>query len=107
MLDLPSDLERQAWAELARFEEERNVTTKLTGFERIGRKSGMLLGIEELLKLKFGAADQGFLQQVEKAGISVTEQVLRAVGSASSLEELRRLLPASSDAPGAQGSDSD
>jgi hypothetical protein len=105
LLDLPPELEKQVWGELARYEEEKRMpyvtSVERIGFER-GRDEGLKEGerktllenIELVLKLKFGAADPEFLQAVrQQTDVAVLRNVFRATETAASLDDLRRLLP--------------
>jgi hypothetical protein len=106
LLDLPEEMERRVWAEIARFEEEKRVPhisfAERYGMEK-GRKEGLeegqreylLKGIELGLDLKFGAAGLQLLPTIQaQADLAVLQRVFESIKPAGSVDELRRLLPA-------------
>lgn len=107
MLSLPIELEQEFWQEIRNFEESKRMQY-ITSVERIGFQKGieqsqnqikqvLLKSISLGLKLKFGETDQNLLAEIEAIqDISVLETILEAIGTASTVSQLRQIyqLPA-------------
>jgi hypothetical protein len=107
MMELPPELEEEFWQEVERFEENRHMPY-VTSFERRaiergrpegeaeGQVRGLLKGLELSLRLKFGPAGSQFASEIPKeTGLEVLEALCDAVEKASSLVELRGIVPSS------------
>jgi hypothetical protein len=91
VMDLPKALDRQFWDEIHKYEEEKKMPFMTTP-ERLGRIDGLLEGIEFGLKLKFGEAGLRLLPEIkELEDVEKLRAVLRAMETAASPEELRRV----------------
>ncbi len=101
ILGLPREMAQQVSQELIRFEEERQMT-KLTSLEIFAREEGveeglekgLRSGIEKFVKFKFGTLDPVFHQELLDQKAETLSRVLDAIEQATSLDDLRRLLPA-------------
>ncbi len=98
-LPLPPGLEKEVWREVRRQEETMKMPF-VTFAERYGREQGLLQGIEVALEMKFGAQGLAIFPEVQKqSDIAVLEKVLKAIKSAASIDEVRRLLPTNGEQP--------
>jgi hypothetical protein len=104
LLDLPADVEARFRAEVFRLEEESKVK-RYTTFEQViireGQKEGLLKGIEPALDLKFGAEGLALLPVLRaQADVAVLEKVAASIKMATTVDDLRRLLPGTTTPPG-------
>jgi hypothetical protein len=91
IMDLPAGLGRLFWEEIARYEEDKRMPF-ITTPERLALEKGLLQGIEVSLELKFGAAGLQLLPELRQIqNVEVLQAVLRALKTAGSPEELRRV----------------
>ncbi len=95
LMELPLALDGLFWNEVQQIQEDRKMPF-ITTPERIGReqglKAGLLLGIEGMLEVKFGEAGLQLLpvlRQLQDPG--ELEAALKAIKTAATLEELRRV----------------
>jgi hypothetical protein len=66
-----------------------------------GRRQGLLEGLRLALKLKFGEAGTALMPELERQEkLATIEAVYNAVESATSVEDLRQLLPAAGSGHG-------
>lgn len=107
IMELPANLESSFWHELKQFEEERHMPFMTTP-ERIGRREGRAEGLAEGLKeailvgleFKYPAQAQEMMTVVHRiSDVESLRQVLQAVKSAPSLEEVRSALNRVAPAP--------
>jgi hypothetical protein len=102
MLELPPPLRLQFEQDLARFEEERRMPY-VTSIERSGITKGLLIGIEDLLDLRFGAAGLALLPEIRAIqDIETLTAVSKAIKKVSTPDELRAIWRPS--APSSSGS---
>jgi hypothetical protein len=93
LLPLSRERETSLWKEIDRLEQENKMTFIPFG-ERLGREQGLLRGIEVGLDLKFGADGLALLPEVQKhQDLTVLEAVLAAIKPATSLDDIRKVLP--------------
>jgi hypothetical protein len=91
MLDLPKALEDQVWQEIQAYEEEKRVPY-ITSVERMAAKRELLEGLEVGLELKFGPEGLQLLPELRQlTDVAVLREVLRAIKTATTLDELRRV----------------
>ncbi len=91
MMELPPPLRIQFEDELARFEEERHMPY-VSNIERSGIAKGLLVGIEDLLDLRFGATGVALLPEIRAIeDIETLTAVSKAIKTVASPEELRSL----------------
>jgi hypothetical protein len=99
MMDLPQPLAASFWQEIKHYEEEKQMPFMSTP-ERIGREEGReegltkgrLEGLEVALELKFGEAGLALMPEIRNiADEKKLEAILRAVRSAASPDDLRRM----------------
>jgi hypothetical protein len=91
MMELPPALEQVFWQEMAKFQEEGRMPF-ITSIERVERREGLREGIESLLRVRFG--EEGLKLMPEIREIHEEEKlraVLKALETATSLDEVRRL----------------
>jgi hypothetical protein len=92
MMDLPKPLEKLFYADVAHYQEERKVPF-IDIAERTGMEKGLLEGIAQCLKNKFGKEGEKLLEELR--GMDMELDTLRAVlyatGTVNTPEELRRI----------------
>jgi hypothetical protein len=91
MMELPPALENVFWKDMAKIQEERRMPF-ITTPERVGRREGMRMGIESLLKVRFGEDGLKLMPKIHE--IHDEEQlraILKALETAASPDEVRRL----------------
>jgi hypothetical protein len=91
MMELPPVLEDVFWQDLAHIQEERRMPF-ITTPERVGRREGIRLGIESLLRVRFG--EEGVKLMPEIRAIHEEEKllaILKALETVASIDALRRL----------------
>jgi hypothetical protein len=91
MMELPAVLENVFWQDVAKIQEEGRMPF-ITTPERVGRRVGMRMGIESLLRVRFG--DEGLKLMPEIHAIHEEEKllaILKALETAASPDEVRRL----------------
>jgi hypothetical protein len=91
LMELPPALEDRFWQDLAKIQEERRMPFVTTP-ERVGRRAGIRLGIESLLRVRFG--EDGLRLMPEIQAIHEEDQllaILKALETAASPDEVRRL----------------
>jgi hypothetical protein len=101
------ELERQVWQDVARSQEEQKMPfvtfAERFGFEKgqaqgreEGKKETLLPAIETILELKFGSEAASLLPALRQTtDLEVLEKVFHSIKTATTLDELRRLLPGS------------
>ncbi len=90
-MDLPPVLENAVWQDLARIQEEKRMPF-ITTPQRVGRREGIRLGIEAMLRKDFGAEGLTLMPDIEE--IHEDERllaILKALETATSLDDVRRL----------------
>ena len=100
---LPPEAE-EAFFEAVRAYEEEQRMPYTTSFERIGLErgrrqgleqgleQGLLLGIEQLLLVKFGDAGHDAFEEMKQVrDVAALRAVIRGLGAATSLDEVRAL----------------
>lgn len=91
IMELPEALDRLFWQEIAEYQEEKHMPF-ITIAERIGMEKGLLEGLEVSLKMKFGEEGLNLMPELrEIQNHEVLRTVLRAIESAASPDELRRV----------------
>ena len=91
LMEPPPALENGFWQEIDRIQEERRMPF-VTSPERVGRRTGLRMGIESLLRVRFG--DDGLRLMPEIHDIHEEEKllaILKALETAASPDEVRRL----------------
>jgi hypothetical protein len=91
MMELPPALETLFWQDLDKVQEEKRMPF-ITSVERVGHRRGLREGIESLLRVRFG--DDGLKLMPAIHEIHEEEKlraVLKALETAASLDEVRRL----------------
>jgi hypothetical protein len=91
MMELPPTLNTLFWQDLDKIQEERRMPF-ITSVERVGHCRGLRKGIESLLKVRF--QEEGLKLMPEIHGIHEEEKleaILKALETATSLGEVRRL----------------
>ena len=97
MMRLPGKLSKLFWKDVATMQKEKQMPFISTP-ERVGRCDGMRLGIKTALKMKFGDEGLTLMPAVEETYEEKQLQaVLDSLETATSLEEVRRILAQSSD----------
>jgi hypothetical protein len=77
--------------ELDRFLQEKQMPY-ITSIERLARCDGLLLGIEEILQLRFGEEGLKLMPELrEMNDHEKLEQILKAIRTAPNLDAVRRL----------------
>jgi hypothetical protein len=97
IMDLPDDLEEAFRSDVSQFEEEKHMRY-LSSIERLARneglREGLLEGIELGLDVKFGQRGRRLLPRISALDDVATLRALsRVLKSATTLEEVRALLP--------------
>ncbi len=93
MMELPPPLETVFRQDLDKIQEERRMPY-VTSIERFGIRKGLCKGIEAFLRVRFG--DEGLKLMPEIQAIHEEEKleaILKALETATSLNEVRRLWP--------------
>ncbi len=91
LMELPRALNDMIWQDVDKIQEERRMPF-ITTPERIGRRTGLCIGIESLLRVRFG--DEGLKLMPEIHEIYEEEKllaILKALETAASPDEVRRL----------------
>jgi hypothetical protein len=91
MMELPPALVNVFWQEMDKIQEEKRMPY-VTSIERLALRRGMCRGIESLLRVRFG--DEGLQLMPEIREIheeEKLEEILQALETAASLDEVRRL----------------
>jgi hypothetical protein len=91
LMELPPPLAKVFWQDLDKIQEERRMPY-VTSIERLARCEGLCMGIESLLRVRFG--DGGLQLMPEIREIYEEEKllaILKALETAASLDEVRRL----------------
>ena len=91
MMELPPALVNVFWQEMDKIQEEKRMPY-VTSIERLALRRGMCRGIESLLRVRFG--DEGLRLMPEIREIheeEKLEEILQALETAASLDEVRRL----------------
>lgn len=91
MMELPPPLQDVFWQDVDKIQEEKRMPY-VTSVERVGLRRGMRLGIESMLRFRFG--DEGLKLMPEIREIHEEETlraILKALETANSLDEVRRL----------------
>ncbi len=113
LLDLPPEVDKEIWLQVARQDKEKNMPY-VTFAERYGMEKGLEKGLEQgrkegerlgllkalraLLKLKFGEAGEALMPDLERQDdLATLRSVTDAVESAASPDDLRKLLPPSTN----------
>jgi hypothetical protein len=108
MMTLPSPLAELAWNEIHEFEKEKGMTF-ITTAERVGiekglaeglakgrlegREEGLLLGIEELLEVRFGAAGLALMPEIRSVkDAALLRQIMASIKHANTPEAVREIL---------------
>ncbi len=92
LMNLPPALENLFWQEVTQREEDQPVPY-VSSSERVGEWKGLLMGIEAMLKLKFGAPGLHLMPEIREIGeLEVLRTVLKGIESAATPEDVRRLL---------------
>jgi hypothetical protein len=91
MMELPPALNTVFWQELDRIQQERRMPF-ITSVERVGLARGLRLGIESLLKVRFGDEGLRLMPEIEQIHEEEKLQAIRkALETPASLDEVRRL----------------
>jgi len=91
MMDLPRELEDQFLQDVHQYEEEKRMPY-ITPAERIWMEKGLLKGIELGLEVKFGAEGLKLLPEIrELSDLQVIEEVLQAIKTATTPEQVRQI----------------
>jgi hypothetical protein len=91
MMDLSSELNATFWEEIERHEQEKHMPFMTTP-ERIGQERGLTKGIEVALEVKFGEDGLRLMPEIRDIhDHEKLERMLRAIRTASSTEDLRRI----------------
>jgi hypothetical protein len=91
LMELPPPLREVFWQDMDKIQEEKRMPY-ITSIERVGQCRGMRLGIESLLRVRFG--DEGLKLMPEIREIYEEEKleaILKALETATGPEEVRRL----------------
>jgi hypothetical protein len=98
VMELPQSLEDVFWQDVAKIQEEGRMPFVTTP-ERVGRRAGMREGIESILKRLFGEEGLKLMPEIQQIHEEETlRAILKALETATSVEEMRRLC-----SPGTQG----
>jgi hypothetical protein len=97
LLPLPPALQEQVWNEVRQFVKEKQMPflsyPEQTGMEK-GLQQGLQHGIELALKLKFPGEGLQLLPAIQaQQDLAVLQKVFAAIEPATSLDDIRRLLP--------------
>ena len=92
---LPPELDRQLLRDLEQIEEVRRMPY-VTSAERIGiekgLREGLLIGIEQVLKLKFGAAGEELLPEIRQIGdLGLIREISGRLPTAATTDEVRQI----------------
>ena len=80
-----------AWDEIRDFAKEKDMPF-MTGADRYERREGLLMGIEAVLDVKFGAPGLALLPEIRQIkDPDVLREILQAVKQADNPEALRRV----------------
>src|SRR5262249_47785277 len=91
MMELPPALNTMFWQELDKIQEEKRMPF-ITSVERVGLCRGLRTGIESLLKVRFGEEGLKLMPEIREIyEHEKLEAILRALETAASPEEVRRL----------------
>jgi hypothetical protein len=91
LMDLPPALEGIFWREVHEIQEARRMPFMTTP-ERVGRREGLWEGIEAYLEGKFGEEGKKLMPEIRQVyDLDQLRAILKAIGTANSPEELRRL----------------
>jgi hypothetical protein len=91
LLELPPALQQVFWQDLDSIQEEKRMPY-VTSIERVGRREGIRLGIESLLRVRFGEEALQLMPEIRDIhDEEVLLAVLNALITASSPDEVRRL----------------
>ncbi len=91
MMELPPALQDDFWQDMTKVQEEKRMPF-ITTPERVGHRRGLRMGIESLLRVRFG--DEGLKLMPEIHEIHEEEKleaILKALETAASPDEVRRL----------------
>jgi hypothetical protein len=91
MMELPPPLQNVFWQEMDKIQVEKRMPY-ITSVERVGHRRGLRMGIESLLRVRFG--DEGLKLMPEIREIHEEEKleaILKALETAASVDEVRRL----------------
>jgi hypothetical protein len=91
MMQLPDDLERTFRQEIHDFEESRTMPY-IPSYERFARQEALLKAVGTLLESKFGEEGKELLPKAEKLSEDKLLAVVRVLGSAEKLSEVKKLL---------------
>ncbi len=91
LMELPSPLENLFWQDVASIQQENKMPFVSTP-ERVGRRAGMRLGIEALLKVRFGEEGLKLMPEIENVHYDdQLKAILEALGTAKTPDEVRRI----------------
>jgi len=91
MMELPPGLDRVFRQELDRIQEEKQMPY-ITSIERLARCEGMCMGIESMLKWRFGAEGLKLMPEInELYEGEKLEAILKALETVATPDELRRI----------------
>jgi hypothetical protein len=90
LLRLPEVLETAFWQDVRAYEEERHMTY-ISSAERIGRREGLLVGLEIALEVKFGPNGRAVAEELRTIDDATLAAVAEQVRTAATVEELRAI----------------
>jgi len=91
LMVLPTPLEIMFRSDVDKIQEERHMPY-VTSIERLARREGMREGIEAMLQFRFGEEGLKLMSEIQEIHEENTlRAILKALATASSLEEVRRL----------------
>jgi hypothetical protein len=91
MMQLPPALDTMFWQELDKVQEEKRMPF-ITSVERVGIRKGMRMGIEAMLKVRFGEEGLKLMPEIQEIHEQERlEAILKALETATDLDEVRRM----------------
>lgn len=91
MMELPPALNTLFWQEVDTIQQEKRMPFVLS-IERVGRAAGLRMGIEVVLKIRFGAEGLKLMPEIHEIHDEVKlEKILKALETAANLQEVQRL----------------
>jgi hypothetical protein len=91
LMDLPPALDGIFWREVHEIQEASHMPFMTTP-ERVGLRTGLWEGIEVFLEAKFGEAGTKLMPEIRQVyDLDQLKAILKAIGTATSPEDLRRL----------------